>query len=86
MNKELEQIALELRNCVQYCKEANGLPLCKNCGLDDSMISTALQRAYELGKKDENEAWCMNERCRTCGKKMEPHPYTDTCSDCWDNE
>ena len=28
----------ELLECLEYCKEQNGLPYCKNCGLDMGMI------------------------------------------------
>jgi hypothetical protein len=28
----------ELELCLEYCKEQNGMPLCKNCGLSQEII------------------------------------------------
>lgn len=28
----------DLQNCLEYCKQQNGMPRCKNCGLDQAMI------------------------------------------------
>ena len=32
----------ELQNCLEYCKQQNGLPHCKNCGLNQEMIDQVL--------------------------------------------
>lgn len=40
----------ELRECVEYCRQQNGMNECKNCGLDDAMITEALTQAYKQGK------------------------------------
>ena len=39
-----------LRDCVEYCRQQNGMDECKNCGLDDAMITEALSQAYKQGK------------------------------------
>jgi hypothetical protein len=45
MNKLLE--------CLKYCEEQNGIPKCKNCGLDKDMIDEALQeRDKEMLRRD----------------------------------
>ena len=28
----------DLQNCLEYCKQANGMSRCKNCGLSQEMI------------------------------------------------
>lgn len=37
---EKEYVALveKLKLCLKYCQEQNGLPYCKNCGLDSSLL------------------------------------------------
>jgi len=36
-----EEWKTQLQPCIDYCKEYNGLPYCKNCGLDlDNLISS----------------------------------------------
>lgn len=32
----------KLKDCIEYCKEQNGLDYCKNCGLSIPMINDAL--------------------------------------------
>lgn len=50
-----------LYDCIKYCEEQNGMEVCKNCGLSDSIISEALDEAYEKGlvaglaSKEENK-------------------------------
>ncbi len=39
----------KLYECIEYCLEQNGMELCKNCGLDESIITEALEEAYERG-------------------------------------
>lgn len=41
----------KLYECIKYCEEQNGMPVCKNCGLDEDMITEALEEAYERGVK-----------------------------------
>lgn len=55
MNKVISQ----LKGCLQYCREQNGLDYCKNCGLDELMVAqveSALKRAYRAGAEDMREA------------------------------
>lgn len=33
-----ERIVEKLKPCLDYCKQQNGLPYCKNCGLSDDLI------------------------------------------------
>lgn len=33
-----ERIVEKLKPCLDYCKQQNGLPYCKNCGLSDELI------------------------------------------------
>ena len=40
-----------LYECIKYCEEQNSMPVCKNCGLDEDMITEALEEAYERGVK-----------------------------------
>jgi hypothetical protein len=28
-----------LKNCLDYCQEQNGMPMCKNCGLDNEVFT-----------------------------------------------
>lgn len=47
----------KLYECIKYCEEQNGMPVCKNCGLDIDMVKEALEEAYERGRSDAfNEA------------------------------
>jgi len=40
----------ELRDCVEYCRQQNGIDRCKNCGLDDEMISNIIESAQQQGR------------------------------------
>ncbi len=37
--KKQTTLKQDLEKCLLYCKEQNGLPYCKNCGLDESMLN-----------------------------------------------
>lgn len=50
--KEVWENAKELHACVDYCEQTNGLPHCKNCGLDRKMIGTALTDAVQAYRKE----------------------------------
>lgn len=41
----------KLYECIKYCEEQNGMPVCKNCGIDEDAIKEALEEAYERGVK-----------------------------------
>lgn len=42
----------ELKRCLKYCREYNGRPDCKNCGLDEEMIDKALAKSYQRGREE----------------------------------
>lgn len=52
MNWIDEKNCNELWDCLKYCKEQNGRPDCKNCGLDDGIIQGALNEAHKAGAQE----------------------------------
>ena len=71
----------ELRECVEYCLQQNGMARCKNCGLTNKMITEALSQAKEEGRREEvkigekdnqgkDEAWCEWYKCPKCACTM----------------
>lgn len=88
-----EKTIKELENCLAYCLEQNGRDHCKNCGLDNEMITRLKENIYKLlnsgrkmyeqGKKDERLAWLNGERCHICGKDVKSDGLSETCADCF---
>jgi len=40
----------KLRVCVEYCRRQNGRDGCKNCGLDDDLITDAIEQAKKKAR------------------------------------
>jgi len=45
----------ELKKCIAYCREQNGLPSCKNCGLSEGMIEGIRAERVEWKNAVEDE-------------------------------
>ena len=52
----------ELQNCLEYCKQQNGLPHCKNCGLNQEMIDQVLAEQREELLKEMADAIEMSKQ------------------------
>ncbi len=46
--KKQTTLKQDLEKCLLYCKEQNGLPYCKNCGLDESMLNKVDSKIDEI--------------------------------------
>lgn len=42
----------KLASCIRYCKEQNGLPYCKNCGLDVQTLEGAYKEIHAKGTQE----------------------------------
>lgn len=51
-----------LRDCVEYCRQQNGRPDCKNCGLDDEMITELISKVEARAREE-----CPKIYCEICG-------------------
>jgi hypothetical protein len=52
----------KLQQCLKYCQEQNGLPYCKNCGLDQGMIKDLRSKDRDtLVEKINRERWLVGD-------------------------